>query len=205
MNLLHQALSTVTNRLIVITVLAHIISLALFAGQRSGLELYSWHTPNFHWYQLATHMFLHGSEMHLFFNMFALWMFGRVIEQVLGKQRFLIFYLVCGIGAGIISQLVDQYIFGEIFLGAMVGASGAIYGLLVAFAVMFPNFKVMLIFLPVPIAAKFFVPALLLIDLTGGFTGISIFGQNIAHFAHIGGAIVGFILLQIFHRRAKRR
>jgi len=205
MNLLHQALSTVTNRLIVITVLAHIISLALFAGQRSGLELYSWHTPNFHWYQLVTHMFLHGSEMHLFFNMFALWMFGRVIEQVLGKQRFLIFYLVCGIGAGIISQLVDQYIFGEIFLGAMVGASGAIYGLLVAFAVMFPNFKVMLIFLPVPIAAKFFVPALLLIDLTGGFTGISIFGQNIAHFAHIGGAIVGFILLQIFHRRAKRR
>ncbi len=204
MNFINQALSTVTNRLIIITVLVHILSLAFFAGQRTGLELYSWHTPNFQWYQLVTHMFLHGSEVHLFFNMFALWMFGRIIEQVLGKQRFLVFYLVCGIGAGIISQLVDEFILGQIFLGAMVGASGAIYGLLVAFAVMFPNFKIMLIFLPVPIAAKYFVPVLLLIDLTGGFTGVSIFGQNIAHFAHIGGALMGFVMLQVFRIKGKQ-
>ena len=204
MSFIHQALSTVTNRLILITVVVHFLLLALFAGERSGLELYSWHTDNFAWYQLLSHVFLHGSETHLFFNMFGLWMFGRVIEQVLGKQRFLILYLACGIGAAIISQLVDDFIFREVFLGALVGASGAIYGLLAAFAIMFPNFKIMLIFLPVPIAAKFFVPVLLLIDLTGGFTGFSIFGQNIAHFAHIGGAIIGFLMIFFFRSRSPR-
>ena len=203
-NTLNTLTSSVTNRIIFVTVVTHIVLLAFFAGQRTGLEIYSWHTENFAWYQLLTHMFLHGSETHLLFNMFGLWMFGRVIEQVLGKKRFFILYLSCGIGAAIISQLVDDYIFQQVYYGAMVGASGAIYGLLAAFAIMFPNFKIMLIFLPVPIAAKFFVPVLLLIDLTAGFIGFSIFGQNIAHFAHIGGAIIGFFMIFYFRRRALR-
>ena len=127
--------------------------------------------------------------------MIALWSFGRVLERVWGNRRFLLFYLVCGIGAAVISMLVDNLILHTQINGAMVGASGAIYGILVAFALLFPNFKIMLIFLPVPIAAKYFVPVLLLIDLTAGFTGVSIFGQNIAHFAHVGGAIVGAVLV----------
>ena len=202
---LHTITSTVTNRIILVTVIAHIVRIAVFNDQRTGLELYSWHTDNFAIYQLLSHMFLHGSETHLFFNMFGLWMFGRIVEQILGKKRFLILYIACGVGAAIISLLVDDYIFREVFYGAMVGASGAIYGLLAVFAIMFPNFKVMLIFLPIPIAAKFFVPALILIDLTAGFTGFSIFGQNIAHFAHIGGAIVGVLIIFIYRQQAKSK
>ena len=198
-----EFLQTYTNRLIAVTVFVHFLVLAVFANQWSGLELFNWNLPQHQWYQFLTHIFLHGSELHLFFNMFALWMFGRPIEHALGKQRFLWFYLLCGVGAGLISMLVDEYVIGQIYTGAMVGASGAIYGLLVAFAVMFPNFKVMLIFLPVPIAAKYFVPILLLIDLSAGVTGISIFGQNIAHFAHIGGAVIGFVVLQYYRSTAR--
>ena len=131
--------------------------------------------------------------------MIGLWSFGRVVEKVWGSSRFLIFYLVCGVGAAIIAQLVDQFVFKQSG-GVTLGASGAVYGVLVAFALMFPNFKIMLIFFPVPIAAKYFVPVLLLIDLTAGFTGISIFGQNIAHFAHLGGALIGFLMVQVYRR-----
>jgi len=95
-------------------------------------------------------------------------------------------------------ERLEQYY--RLFHTPAVGASGAIYGILTAFALLFPNFKIMLIFIPVPIAAKYFVPVLLLIDLTGGITGVSIFGQNIAHFAHIGGAIVGFLLVKTWLR-----
>lgn len=198
---LKRAMQSMTNRLVLITVVIFFVQQGLYSNARTGLELYSWETPNFEIWQLVSHMFLHGGLTHLAFNMLALWSFGRLIEQVWGNQRFLIFYLVCGIGAAIISQIVDQFVFNQIFYGAMVGASGAIYGLLVAFAMMFPNFKIMLIFLPVPIAAKYFVPVLLLIDLTAGITGVSIFGQNIAHFAHLGGAVMGLILVQFWRSR----
>ncbi len=193
-------LSSTTNRLVFITVLVNVVvQQALYAGALTGLEMFSWQTRYFQPWQLLTHMFLHGGWAHLAFNMIGLWSFGRVVENVWGAKRFLIFYLVCGVGAAIISQLVDQFVFNQVY-GASVGASGAIYGLLVAFALMFPNFKIILIFLPVPIAAKYFVPVLLLIDLSAGFTGFSIFGQNIAHFAHLGGALIGFVMVQIYRR-----
>ena len=234
-----ELLKSMTNRLVLVTVIAFFIVEALFAGQRNGMELYFWQNPNFHFWQLFTHLFLHGGFTHLAFNMIALWSFGRVLERVWGNRRFLIFYLVCGVGAGVISIAVNQFEFQmmtaellnnglseanirrlletgtapasdisrerlveyyRLFHTPSVGASGAIYGVLMAFALLFPNFKIMLIFLPVPIAAKYFVPVLLLIDLTGGITGISIFGQNIAHFAHIGGAVVGFVLLKTWLR-----
>lgn len=232
---INELLQSMTNRLVLVTVIAFFIVEALFAGERSGMELYFWKNPNFQIWQLFTHLFLHGGFTHLAFNMFALWSFGRVLERVWGNQRFLIFYLVCGVGAGVISIAVNQFEFQmmtaelvnsglsdanilnmletgsapasdisrerlieyyRLFHTPAVGASGAIYGILVAFALLFPNFKIMLIFIPVPIAAKYFVPVLLLIDLTAGITNVSIFGQNIAHFAHIGGAIVGFILVK---------
>lgn len=197
---LNQILQSMTNRLVIITVLVFYLVEMFFAGGRTGLELYSWNTPRFAPWQFFSYMFLHGGLTHLLFNMIALWSFGRILERAWGYQRFLIFYLSCGVGAAVISQLVDQFVFGQVFLGAMVGASGAIYGVLVAFALLFPNFKIMLIFLPVPIAAKYFVPVLLLIDLSAGITGFSIFGQNIAHFAHIGGAVVGFMLVKFWLR-----
>ncbi len=192
-------LQSTTNQVIAFTVLTHVVVTALFAGAPNVFELYSWNTRYFEFWQPISYMFLHGSLMHLAFNMLGLWFFGQVLERVWSGQRLLIFYLLCGIGAAIISQLIDQFVLQQIS-GRMVGASGAIYGILVAFAMLFPNQKIMLIFLPVPIPAKIFVPILLLIDLTGGITGFSIFGGNIAHFAHIGGAIVGGALCLAWRR-----
>jgi len=159
----------------------------------------SWNSQYFKVWQLLTHMFLHSGWVHLAFNMIALWLLGRLLEKAWGGKRLLIFYLVCGVGAAIISLFVDHTIFNQ-FSNATVGASGAIYGLLVALAIKFPNIKIIFIFLPIPLAAKYFVPLLLLIDLTAGSMGISLFGQNIAHFAHIGGALTGFILTHIYQR-----
>jgi len=189
---LKQLMQSMTNRIVLITIIMHLVIQALFANSYSGLELFNWQTPSFRPWQLISYLFLHADYWHLGFNMFALWSFGNTLERLWGKQKLLIFYLVSGVGAAVISQLVDTFIFSTIFTGATVGASGAIYGILVAFALFFPNFKIFLMFIPVPIAAKYFVPVLLLIDLTAGLTGFSIFGANIAHFAHIGGAIIGF-------------
>jgi len=196
---------SVTNCLVIITVVIHLVVTALFAGSHSGLELFNWQTPNFAFWQLITYMFLHADYWHLGLNMFALWSLGNVLEQVWGKKRLLIFYLVCGFGAAIISQLIDNYAFSKIVYSATVGASGAIYGILVAFALFFPNFKLVLLFPPIPIAAKYFVPVLLLVDLTAGLTGFSIFGANIAHFAHIGGAFVGFLLVRFWLKKHQQR
>jgi len=197
---IRKFLQSMTNRLVLLTVVIHIVVLALYNNHYTGLELYNWQTERFKSWQLLSHMFLHdrNSFWHLGFNMLALWSFGNFLEQMWGKKRFLVFYLACGVGAAIISLLIDTFVFSKIFYGATVGASGAIYGLLAAFALTFPNFKISLLFLPVPIAAKYFVPVLLLIDLTAGFTGFSIFGANIAHFAHVGGAIIGFFLVQFW-------
>ena len=195
-----ELLSSITNRLVLITLAVFfLIQQAVSGNALTGLEMVSWQSPYFKPWQLLTHVFLHADIVHLAFNMLALWSFGRILEQIWGAQRFLVFYLICGFGAAVISQLVDQFILGPNY-GYTVGASGAIYGLLVAFAMMFPNFKIMLIFLPIPIAAKIFVPVLLLIDLSAGFTGFSIFGHNIAHFAHLGGAFVGFFMVHYFKR-----
>lgn len=195
-------LQTTTNKIIAFTVVVYFLVEALFAGASNMFEMYSWNTPYFGAWQPFTYMFLHADFVHLLFNMLGLWFFGQVLERVWGGQRLLFFYLICGIGAAIISQLIDHFLLQQIG-GRMVGASGAIYGILVAFAMLFPNQKIMLIFLPVPIPAKVFVPILLLIDLTGGITGISIFGGNIAHFAHIGGAIVGFIFCLVWKARLR--
>lgn len=235
-----QHLQTTTNRLIAVVILVHIAVSALFAGAPSGLELYSYRSPEFRVWQLLSYMFLHGSWLHLGLNMLALWSFGRVLEQVWGGQRFLVFFIVCGLGAALVHLLVGEYQLVQLTAtlqaagmnavdlsrvavqgldlsasftdvsseqlrdywilnnGKAVGASGSVYGVLVAFALLFPAFKIMLIFLPIPIAARVFVPILLLIDLTAGFTGIAIFGYNIAHFAHLGGALMGFLLVQFW-------
>ena len=174
---------------------------------------------DFHIWQLFTYMFLHADITHLFFNMFALWMFGVVIERTLGLQRFLIYYFVCGIGAGICQELWQfaQYYwegmanYSQVSLGngtvmdmaaflnewTTIGASGACYGVLLAFGYLYPNERIMLLIPPIPMKAKYFVVAYAAIELFSAFSSNS----NIAHFAHLGGMLFGFILLVRWKRR----
>ena len=180
--------------------------------------------------QLVTHMFMHGSPSHILFNMFGLWMFGSPLEQMWGKQKFLFFYFSAGLGAAALQMLVYdiqvQALYDVIetnnlslndpnvllnymtqsdynqalssFNSVMVGASGAIYGVLVAFAFSFPNSKLMLLFPPIPVKAKYFVPLLILIDLFFGLSSFSI--GSIAHFAHIGGALIGLVMVMYWKK-----
>jgi membrane associated rhomboid family serine protease len=203
-------------------------------GLQNMFALYFPENPNFGFWQFLTHMFMHGSFMHIMFNMYGLWAFGTPLEQIWGRNKFLFFYFSAGLGAGVIYSLVNYYQFNAVYeqlvniglsgveiqqildtgsyssqiLGSIsetdlseffatyhtpaVGASGAIYGVLVAFGMTFPNAKLALIFFPVPIAAKYFIPAIILGDLFFGMTSYSI--GNVAHFAHVGGALIGFII-----------
>lgn len=138
----------------------------------------------FHIWQPLTYMFMHGSFDHLFFNMFTLWMFGATLENFWGTRRFLFYYLVCGIGAGLLNLLVPG-------LHVSVGASGAIYALLLAFGMMFPNEYIYLYFL-VPIKTKWFIIGMIAIEL---FEGVFRSYDGVAHFAHLGGMLIGFLLI----------
>lgn len=134
--------------------------------------------------QIITHMFMHADERHLLFNMLGLYFLGPWVESSLGPKRFLTMYLLSGFVASIAQMLISQ--------GAIVGASGAVYGVLAAFATMFPNMKLMLLFPPIPVKAKYMALGLIAIGLFSGFTGMQ---AGIGHFAHIGGAICGFIMV----------
>lgn len=207
-----------------------VINALIFVGSQFVGELaydvLALHYPKnnlFGLWQVLTHMFMHGSISHILFNMFGLWMFGSPLAQMWGKNKFLFFYFSAGIGAaglqllvyhlqiqGWVDELVLQgYPLEEIYNSLqqqtqslfhvrMVGASGALYGVLVAFAFMFPNAELMLIFLPIPIKAKYFVPLILVMDLFFGFSSYSM--GPIAHFAHVGGAITGFLIMWYWKR-----
>lgn len=198
--------------------------------------------PHFGWWQVVTYMFLHADFGHIFFNLFALLSFGTVLEREWGAGRFLVFYFLCGLGAGLIQLGVNGYEFSELhsrlvatgmkpdaitamlatgdadlppgievqkaaidlyqlYIAPTLGASGAIYGLLVAFGFLHPNAKLALMFVPVPIAAKFFIPIVIGLDLFSGITGFSLFGGGVAHFAHVGGALIGFCLMLLWRKQ----
>ena len=151
--------------------------------------------PEFQVWQLLTYGFLHGDMTHIFFNMFGLWMFGRGIERTLGTQRFAIYYLTCVIGAGIV-QLVVALIQGGFY--PTVGASGGVFGLLLAYALFFPDRTVMLLIPPIPMRAKYFVLFYGLLEL---YLGVSGRAPGVANFAHLGGMLFGYILLQKWRAR----
>lgn len=162
-------------------------------------------------YQVVTHMFMHGGGFHLFFNMFALVMLGPYVESYLQARRFLIMYFIAGFGALALHMLIwyfefsalDPVTYQRAMLNpnlAVVGASGAVYGVLAAFAFLFPNVRLMLLFPPIPIKAKWLVLALVGFDL---FSGISGTQTGIAHFAHVGGALFGFLTI-LFWRSPRR-
>ena len=194
----------VVKNLIIINVLVYMATALLPVGNEIIRFCALWFGASpfgeFHSYQFVTYMFLHASVEHIFFNMFALWMFGRTLEYELGSKRFLIYYMVCGVGAALI-QLATAYLTGEMPI-QLVGASGAVMGLLLAFGVMHPNAVIMLLIPPIPMKAKWFVVIYGVIELFLGWTG---FDGNVAHFAHVGGMLWGLLLLQWWKRNGTIR
>lgn len=199
------------------------------------LGLHYWRSPDFKPHQLITYAFMHSYDpMHILFNMFAVWMFGIVLEQVWGGKRFLIYYLITAIGAAIVQLLVihlrivqlsdglppeaiayilndgrDALLQGKNFIDPVmanlnllyhsttVGASGAVFGILLAFGMLFPNTQLMLLFPPIPIKAKYFVIGYAIIELYMGFVNAN---DNVAHFAHLGGMLFGYILIKYWQK-----
>jgi len=228
----------VVKNLLIINVLMFLATFALQQNMdiRTELGLYNFKSEHFRPYQIVTYMFMHGDFFHLLFNMFALVMFGSILERIWGAKRFLIFYFVTGIGAvvlysivnyieymGYVSQLTTSDLNEirehgrEVFMNSqryrddimnnvnaslntpMVGASGALFGVMTAFGVLFPNTELIMLFFPVPIKAKYFIPLMILLELYLGVMQFS--GDNVAHFAHLGGAVIGFILLKIWQKK----
>lgn len=229
----------VVKNLVIINVL---MLAATYILQMKGIDLTNTlglhyiQSPDFRPYQLVTHMFMHGGFMHLAFNMFALWMFGRVLESVWGPKRFFIYYFVTGLGAAALHTFVNYMEFqyyaakispqdvqavisqgaellqqGQNWVGPAgklnmilntptVGASGAVFGILLGFGMLFPNTELMLLFPPIPIKAKYFVAGYGAIELFSGITGM---GANIAHFAHLGGMLFGFFLIRYWNRNTR--
>jgi membrane associated rhomboid family serine protease len=161
----------------------------------SILALFPYHSDFFKPYQLVTHMFAHANFMHILFNMYGLWMFGTILERSWGPKRFLIFYLACGLAAGIAQALLVKD-------APAIGASGAIMGLLGAFGYLFPNTQFFIIPFPFPIKAKYLVAIVAAIDIFGGFHPGG--ADNIAHFAHLGGLVMGLVLVIIWNKTNKK-
>ena len=221
----------VVKNLVIINVLVFLAQITL--GNQfhitEKLMLYPVMFPEFKPYQLFTHMFAHSPAIlfHIIFNTFGLWMFGRVLENVWGGKRFLIFYLACGLGAAALHILI-QYIryeqlealwqsainAGDMIkaqsyvnelsneLGPALGASGAVMGIFIAFGYLFPNTELYLMFIPIPVKAKWAMIGLVAIDLFGGVARVS--GDNVAHFAHLGGALTGFIIVMIWNKTNRK-
>jgi membrane associated rhomboid family serine protease len=248
-------ITPVVKQLLIINVLFFVLS-QVVPQSYDLLALHYFESEKFRFWQPLTHMFMHArmpNFTHIVFNMFALYSFGTALEYFWGGKRFLLFYIICGLGAALVQtafnyyeiyQVVNQLqisssdlqiifdtpyqdifdasgkSFGKVdeiltkvnctqndfnnlspIYGSCVGASGAIYGLLVAYAFMFPLAEMMMIFIPFPVKAKYFVPIMVGLDLFSGVTGFRLFsGGNIAHIAHVGGALTGFILMMIWRK-----
>jgi len=192
-----QSTTPVVLNLIIINAIVFVAQLAFdnTIGLTDMLALHPYDSDSFRPYQLVTMMFAHGGFFHILFNMYALWMFGSVLERLWGAKKFLIFYLVCGLAAGL-----TELFFVRAGPGA-VGASGAIMGLLAAFAYTFPNTQFYILPFPFPIKAKYMAAIYAAIDLFGGFSGSS---DGVAHFAHLGGLLMGFILVIIWNKTDKK-
>lgn len=202
----------VVMNLIIINVLAFMATYMLDKYYiLENFALFPAESPFFEIWQPFTYMFLHGDFTHLFFNMFSLWMFGRTLEYELGWKRFLIYYVVCGIGAGLVQLGIAQIDLNNIGTNIVdridylctptIGASGSVFGLLLAFGMLHPNATIMLLIPPIPMKAKWFVVIYGLIELYLGVRG----GGGIAHFAHLGGMFWGWLLLTWWARRDRER
>ncbi len=258
---LFSNMGPVVKNILILNVLMFLVAMVFGQDQYGNLYLnkvlglYLYGSDNFQPYQLITHMFMHGNFMHIFFNMFALVMFGVPLERVWGSKRFLIFYLVSGFGAALIQQGVSFYHVQQLMNSAnglnvdwalvkeaagmstdtqlneinallnevisrsdvsfdliqnvffqykipVVGASGAVFGILLGFGMLFPNTELIMLFFPIPIKAKYFVIIYGVIELISGISNVP--GDNIAHFAHVGGMIFGFILIKYWQKTDRK-
>ena len=215
---------TVTKNLLILNLLAFIATLVF---QLRGIDLanigglHFFMASNFHLYQLVTYLFLHASFMHILSNMFGLWMFGCVIENVWGPKKFLFYYITCGIGAGLLQELAQ---FGSFYMSVVesvpdaglatvleygshyanalnawttIGASGAVYAVILAFGMTFPNERLFIIPFPFPIKAKWFVIFYVAIEF---FAALGSSGDGVAHTAHLGGMLFGFLMIRYWNR-----
>ncbi len=190
-------LPPVTKNLVIINVIIFVATLINENFMIGTFALFYPTSPYFHWWQVVTHMFMHGGFWHIFFNMYTLYMFGSVVEDIIGSRKFLIYYFVCGLGAAGLHLGVEtlQVTFFATALPPVVGASGAIYGVLIAFAMLFPESRLTLIFPPVTMKARTMVIVFAAIEL---FTGVTGFADGIAHFAHLGGMLFGWLLIRFW-------
>ena len=198
-NSFYNNIPPVTRNLLIINVIVWLACL-LFRNLVGYLALFNYGSGFFNIYQLVTYMFTHVDFTHIFFNMFALFMFGGVLENYWGQKRYLTYYMVTGIGAGLV-QLLVLYLNGIFDPVPTIGASGAIFGLLLAFGMLFPDTPLFLFFVPIPIKAKYFVIGYGLIEFFFGISNRS--GDNVAHFAHLGGMLFGLILILLWRRKRK--
>ena len=205
-------LPTVTRYLLIANIIVYLLTAVL---QRAGIDLntigglHYITADSFHWWQPVTYMFLHANLGHIFFNMFAVWMFGPLIEREWGERRYLVYYLVCGIGAAIVQECVWAGMLANMathydvmavshyayFLNT-IGASGAVFGILFAFGWLYPDVPLYFLFIPVPIRARIFVIVYAAIELIAGLgSAVGLTADHIAHFAHLGGMLFGWLLI----------
>ena len=220
-----NSLPPITRNLLIANVVCYLLQLLAGSLRIDLTDLLGLHfvlADDFRVWQLVSYMFLHGSLTHLFFNMFSLWMFGGLIERTLGAKRFLTYWMVCGIGAGICQEFwqTGQYFMeglnnypmvntgtaiipmGDYLnLWTTIGASGACYGDLLAFGMLFPNERIMLLLPPIPMKAKYFVAGYAAIELISAYAS----NDNVAHFAHLGGMLFGWLLLRYWRTSRNRR
>ena len=236
-----QRISETVKHLLIINCIFFLAAIIVGESMYDFFALHFPDSPKFEYWQIITHMFMHGDFSHILFNMIGLWMFGTPMEQMWGKNKFIFYYLSTGLGAALLQITIYYYqvnqvneffsdlnlsssVISEFYLSSrlpadiinnidieilkrafssynsvLVGASGALYGVLVAFAMSFPNTQLMLLFPPIPIKAKYLVPILIFADLFFGFSSYSI--GPIAHFAHLGGALTGFLMLYYWKKK----
>ena len=203
----------VTKNLILINI---VVFVATLVNENFMIRVFGLFYPSsifFRWWQPVTHMFMHGGFWHIFFNMYTLFIFGVVVERIIGSKKFLLFYFICGLGAAGL-QMSTQYLEMQSFLASdsqaamqgiialkstpTVGASGAIYGVLIGYAMLFPESRMTLLFPPVTLSAKWMVVIFAAIEL---FTGVAGWADGIAHFAHLGGMLIGWLMIRWWKRR----
>lgn len=217
----------VVKNLIILNVLVFVAQITLENQFQltEKLMLYPVMFDEFRPYQIFTHMFAHSPQVyfHIIFNMLGLWMFGKALENAWGAKRFLFFYLACGLGAAALHMLIQYLRYDHIMeqvqaaldlgdrataiqiyseLGPALGASGAVMGIFVGFAYLYPNTELYIMLIPIPVKAKWAILGLVAIDLFSGVARIS--GDNVAHFAHLGGALTGFIIVLIWNKTNRR-
>ena len=202
-----ENIPVVTRNLLIVNVIMFIATLINEEFMIGTFAMFYPASPFFRWWQPVTHMFMHGGWWHIIFNMYSLVIFGMVVERAMGSRKFLLFYFITGLGAVALHTAVEwleiNYLGGDpvaAYYTPMVGASGAIYGVLVAFAMLYPQAKLTLIFPPITLDAKWWVIIFIGIELFTGITGTQ---MGVAHFAHLGGALFGWLLIRYWRKKGE--